>query len=339
MRRVVPATLLCAAAALGLAEPSFADDPPPAPPPVVPAPQPVPQPAPQPTPGSVRLELRGGMAVKKRAYVLGGDTVTVVGHVQPYVAGQTVRVRISSPHRKPAVVHTRIGKGRGEGTFKVRFRVRRAITYTVYARHDATAEQALFQAKSAAQAINADSAGPGSRGIGIALLKQGLRALGYPAGSGPFWTDKLGRELMAFRKTNGMARVFTANREIFRLVFAGRGAFRLVHPEAAKHVEFDWSRQVVALAEGGKVVGTYYASSGKPSTPTVFGRFHFYMKAPGTNAKGMFDSNFFIAGYAIHGYPEVPTYAASHGCIRVPNADAPAIFAWVRVGDPIFVYR
>ena len=74
-------------------------------------------------------------------------------------------------------------------------------------------------------------------------------------------------------------------------------------------------------------------------TPTVFGTFHFYLKTPGTNAKGMFDSNFFIGGYAIHGYPEVPTYAASHGCIRVSNADAPAIFAWVSLGDPIYVYR
>src|SRR5258705_4356812 len=112
--------------------------------------------------------------------------------------------------------------------------------------------------------MDAGGAGPGSRGIGVALLKQGLRALGYPAGSGPFWTDHLGREIMAFRKTNSMARVFTASREVFKMVFAGRGAFKLVHPNAGKHVEFDWSRQVVALAEGDKVVGTYHASSGKP---------------------------------------------------------------------------
>jgi len=102
---------------------------------------------------------------------------------------------------------------------------------------------------------------------------------------------------------------------------------------------FDWSRQVLALADGSTVVATYYASSGKPSTPTVFGTFHFYLKAPGTNAKGMYDSNYFARGYAVHGYPDVPTYAASHGCIRVPNADAPSIFGWIRLGDPMFVYR
>jgi hypothetical protein len=122
-------------------------------------------------------------------------------------------------------------------------------------------------------------------------------------------------------------------------VFDHAGAFRLRHPGAGKHTEFDWSRQVLALADGSTIVATYYASSGKPSTPTVFGTFHFYLKAPGTNAKGMYDSNYFARGYAVHGYPDVPTYAASHGCIRVPNADAPSIFGWIRLGDPMFVYR
>jgi lipoprotein-anchoring transpeptidase ErfK/SrfK len=79
-------------------------------------------------------------------------------------------------------------------------------------------------------------------------------------------------------------------------------------------------------------------SSGKPSTPTILGRFNVYQKDPGTNAKGMFDSNYFTGGYAIHGYPEVPTYNASHGCIRVPNADAPFIFGWIRYGDEVDTY-
>ena len=53
----------------------------------------------------------------------------------------------------------------------------------------------------------------------------------------------------------------------------------------------------------------------------------------------MFESNYFIRGYAIHGYAEVPTYAASHGCLRVPIPDAPAIYAWVRMGTPVDVYN
>ena len=106
------------------------------------------------------------------------------------------------------------------------------------------------------------------------------------------------------------------------------------------HVEADLSRQVIALINpGGKVFKIIHTSSGKPSTPTVLGTFHFYSKTPGTNAKGMLDSNYFIRGYAIHGYPEVPNYAASHGCLRIPNANAAFVFGWVSIGDRIDVYR
>ena len=80
-------------------------------------------------------------------------------------------------------------------------------------------------------------------------------------------------------------------------------------------------------------------SSGKPSTPTVIGRLNVYMKEPGTNSHGMVDSSYFIRGYAIHGYAEVPTYAASHGCLRVPIPDASSIYSWVSVGMPVDVYN
>jgi lipoprotein-anchoring transpeptidase ErfK/SrfK len=260
---------------------------------------------------------------------LTGDTVTVVGKVKPYVAGQVVHIRISSPKRRPSVVRAAVGKG---GTFTTRFRARRDTTYTVYARHDATAQQAVFAAKAAARSIT-----PG-QGMAVALLKQGLRALGYPAGNGPALTDKLGRAVLAFRKTNGMARIYTADRTVYSMVFAGRGAFNLRYPKAGKHVEADMSRQVIVLADHGKAVATYPTSSGKPSTPTVLGHFHFYSKAPGTNAKGMYMSNYFIRGYAIHGYPEVPTYNASHGCLRISNADAVSVFNQIDLGESIWVY-
>ena len=63
-----------------------------------------------------------------------------------------------------------------------------------------------------------------------------------------------------------------------------------------------------------------------------------YSKTPGTNAKGMVHSNYFIRGYAIHGYASVPTYPASHGCVRVPIPDAMSIYNWVRLGDRIDTY-
>ena len=78
-------------------------------------------------------------------------------------------------------------------------------------------------------------------------------------------------------------------------------------------------------------------TSSANSSPTVRGRFHAYMKTPGTNSHGMVDSAYFIRGYAIHGYMSVPNFPASHGCLRVPIRYARAIFDWVRIGDVVWV--
>ena len=105
-------------------------------------------------------------------------------------------------------------------------------------------------------------------------------------------------------------------------------------------MEFDWSRQVLALFDRkGRASRVYHASSGTAATPTVFGRFRFYRRDLGTNAKGMVHAAYFIGGYAIHGYASVPNYPASHGCIRVPIPNARQIRDAVSLGEQIFVYR
>lgn len=47
----------------------------------------------------------------------------------------------------------------------------------------------------------------------------------------------------------------------------------------------------------------------------------------------MYEASYFIRGYAVHGYPEVPAgYSASHGCARVSMAEADAIYAFMTMG-------
>jgi lipoprotein-anchoring transpeptidase ErfK/SrfK len=154
-----------------------------------------------------------------------------------------------------------------------------------------------------------------------------------------YYDDGTARAVLAFRKTNDMSRDGYATHEVYAKLMRHRGAFGLRYPKAGKHVEFDWSRQVLTLAKNGKPYRTYHTSSGKSSTPTVFGTYHFYLQTPGTNAKGMVDSSYFIGGYAIHGYADVPAYPASHGCLRVPIPNALQIYNWVDIGDPIFLYE
>jgi hypothetical protein len=182
-------------------------------------------------------------------------------------------------------------------------------------------------------------ANPGTRGLRVRLLQRGLAALGFVTPRSGRFDAGTARAVLAFRKTNAMGRRTAATAAVFGKLMRGEGAFRLRHPGAGTHVEFDFSRQVLALARGGRAERVYHASSGKPSTPTLFGTFRFYRKQPGTNSHGMVDTAYFIRGYAIHGYRSVPTHPASHGCLRVPIPNSRSIMDAVTLGERIFVYR
>jgi L,D-transpeptidase-like protein/putative peptidoglycan binding protein len=298
-----------------------------------------PQPAPAPEPvakaGRASVFVKGGVRTRKLRYVVRGQRVLVSGRVKPFVAGQRVTVELRRRRKRVAHKRVRVRKG---GVFSARLKARRRGTLRVVVKHAATAQQKAFRTTAGRLKVVVWRAGKGAHGTKVLLLQRRLVSLGYAIPVNGSYDEGTSRGVLAFRKVNRMARSGYAGPAVYRKAFKGRGRFKLRHPRAGKHVEFDWSRQVVVLAAKGRAFRVYHASSGKASTPTVLGSFRFYSKTPGTNAKGMVDSNYFIRGYAIHGYPEVPTYPASHGCIRVPIPNAAAIFGWVRLGDPIYLY-
>ena len=49
-------------------------------------------------------------------------------------------------------------------------------------------------------------------------------------------------------------------------------------------------------------------------------------------------ASYFNAGIAFHEYADVPTYAASHGCVRVPAPEAPGVYAFASNGTTVIVY-
>ena len=170
-------------------------------------------------------------------------------------------------------------------------------------------------------------------------LQRRLKDLGYVTPINGHYGGSTARAVLAFRKVNGFSRTTSAGRTVFRRLARGGGGFKARYPKAGKHVEFDWSRQVVALLRGSRPQIVLHTSSGAPSTPTVFGKYRFYRKHPGYNAKGMYYSVYFVGGYAIHGFSPVPTFPASHGCLRIPIASAKRVYGWVSLGDPIYTYR
>ena len=333
MRRHLTLAAVAATALVGLPAAASAQLPPPVPPPA-----PTPPPAiPPPQKGKVSIGVRGGQATRKARYVARGAAFRVRGTVKPLVAGQTVLVEVL---RKKKVVSRQSVPVGPKGRVSARIKTRRRGAIKVRFRHVATPQQVAFTSRSARIRVVSLSAGAGSRGTKVLLLQRGLHKLGFAVPRTGFYDGGTARAVLAFRKTNGMGRDGFATRGVYSRVLQSKGRFRARFPKAGRHVEFDWSRQVLALFDKrGRAVRTYHASSGKASTPTVFGRFRFYRRDLGTNAKGMVDASYFIGGYAIHGYASVPNYPASHGCIRVPIPNARQIRDALSLGEQIFVYR
>jgi lipoprotein-anchoring transpeptidase ErfK/SrfK len=46
---------------------------------------------------------------------------------------------------------------------------------------------------------------------------------------------------------------------------------------------------------------------------------------------------YFVGGFAMHEYPDVPGYPASHGCVRMPAPEAPVVWDFAGYGTPVIV--
>ncbi len=322
MRRVVVLFLFVAAA---LPAPALAQDP-------VTVPEPT-------APATVQMTLTAERIGGRRATVLAGSRIRVRGIVSQYVPGEQVVVRVFRGARKIRARRVVLQAGpAGTGLFVVSTRVGRPGTIVVHAEHAASALLGPLTARTRPVEVLPAGVGPGSGRTSVRILQRRLRRLGYVVGRRGSYDARTARAVLAFRKVAGMARTAVASRSVMRRIARGGGRFRVRWPAHGRHVEADLSRQVLALVDHRRVQRIYPMSSGAAGTPTVRGAFRVYLKTPGTNAKGMLDSNYFIRGYAIHGYPSVPTYNASHGCLRVPNPEALSIYRWVRLGTPVDVY-
>ena len=273
-----------------------------------------------------------------RRIALTRDQWRVRGEMRPYLAGQTVLVRFMRNGRKihQQVEQLRPIRGGTAGMFRTPYRARKQGRISVQAVHLATPE--IDTVRSDKVRVSVLKPVAGSRGPIVRLLQKGLAKLHYATSRSGIYDDATARSVMAWRKVTGAARSYTASEGVVRGVLDGRGRFKVKYPRHGHHVEADLSRQVLALIDGDKVKRIYHTSSGTSATPTILGSFRVYRKSPGTNAKGMVHSSYFIRGYAIHGYADVPTYPASHGCLRVPIPSAWSIYNWVRMGDVVDVY-
>ena len=296
-------------------------------------------PVPEPVAGKASLSVHGGLATKKARYFAPSQEVVVRGVVKPAVRGEVLTMYAIRGKKSSKQVRRKVGRG---GRYEFRFKVGNAGAVRLVVKHRASDTQRKFRTRSETIQVVNWQAGGGSSGVKVLLLQRGLLRLGFATPVTGSFDGLTANAVNVFRKTNGLGRDGYATTSVYGMVLRGQGAFKLRYPTSGthgKHVEFDWSRQVLVLADRGKPYRAYHVSSGKPSTPTVFGSFRFYRKEPGTNSHGMVHSSYFIGGYAIHGYASVPNYPASHGCLRVPIPNALSIYNWIDIGDPIYAYQ
>ena len=300
------------------------------------APKPTPAPKPEVPAATVKVEatgLNGG-----KAMIL--DAVPVKGTVTPYVPGQFVEVSFYVNGKK-AITHHRVAVQQGPnetGTFESEVIVKEAGKYAVSAKHVATATLGGDSTVRKSWTVEFPKLNKGECSGVVGAFKSHLAKMGYVSGGGKCFTARLGREVLAYRKVNDMDRTKKAGPGLVQAAFEGKGGYHVKYPDAGEHAEVPLDKQVLVLIKDGKPFAIYPVSTGKPSTPTITGHYEFYRQEPGYNSEGMYYSFYWHNGYAVHGYAEVPDYAASHGCVRTFISDQPRIYEQLHYGESIYVW-
>jgi len=288
---------------------------------------------------AVRLVVQGAFVVHGNAVTVPGRRFAVTGVTAPYVPGQTVGVVTTIGRHRISRDRLRIkpsANGR-TGQFTETLRSPAAGSVQIVVTHRRTARMLGFIARQGIAALAAQ-AGPGARGPFVELIQQRLLALHVYLPPSGIFDGQMALALDAYHRLLGRGVSPALDGATVAALLNGEGVFKVRHPRDGKHVEGNLGRQLLALINGSKVYRIYPISSGKPSTPTILGHFRVYQRDPGYLPDGMYFSDFFSGGYAIHGYNPAPDYPASHGCMRVPIADALSIYNWLTYGNVVDVY-
>jgi L,D-transpeptidase catalytic domain len=288
---------------------------------------------------NVTLTVPDGFLVSHHLVTVPKRTVHVHGVVSPYVAGQWVLVQDSVNGKVFKTDHLRIQPAPGgrNGEFTESLSSPKAGRVTVQVGHTRNAALGGLLARRSFDALD-ENVSFGSTGLFVGLIQQRLAALHFYIPQTGVYDTGTGLAVDAYHRLMHSGTSQTLDSRTISFLLDGYGQFPVRFPGNGRHAEGNLSLQLLALVDGSHVVAIYPISSGKPSTPTILGNFRVYSRVPGYLPDGMYFSNFFIRGYAIHGYNPAPDYPASHGCMRLPIVDAISVFNWLSIGDWVDTY-
>jgi peptidoglycan hydrolase-like protein with peptidoglycan-binding domain len=174
----------------------------------------------------------------------------------------------------------------------------------------------------------------GSTGPGVQALEERLAALHYAlAGVDSSFGQDTYDAVVAFQKVNGLERTGVVEATDWRVLLRAGVPHAQVTGDA---IEVDKTRQVLFVVRHGEVQLAIPVSTGATGN-TPIGEFRVYRKVAGWDWV-LYYPNYFLRGFAVHGYVSVPTYPASHGCVRIPIWVAQRIYALIPFGSRIVIH-
>ena len=188
----------------------------------------------------------------------------------------------------------------------------------------------------------AAQAAPAPAAVTPLQVEQKLEALRYDVGPVDGNIDEAaGHAVMAFQKVNGLARTGALDEAVKAQIMAAQGTpAPLLANGEPNRVEVSLAKQVLLLYQNGSLLKILSVSTGTAETPTPTGTFRMYRSEAGwhTSALGrLYNAQYFVGGYAIHGSMSVPAEPASHGCVRIPMNSAEWFPERVAKGTQVFV--
>jgi N-acetylmuramoyl-L-alanine amidase len=194
----------------------------------------------------------------------------------------------------------------------------------------------------------------GMSGPDVYAMQSRLRALHYDVGAvnGWFGYDTL-HAVVAFQKVQGLWRDGVVGPQVWRHL-ARPYIPHLLHPYAGRAIEVDLTHQVLFYAVNGAIsrildssTGGGYAYVGSDGTTqyaiTPTGHFNIVYQMLGWHQAKLgwlYDPAYFnTSGYAIHGETEVPSYPASHGCVRITVPAMNRLHPLLYDGMSVWIYR
>lgn len=258
----------------------------------------------------------------------------VSGRLRPAHPGQHVTVELFRGWKRVANRQVPL-----EGTsFTARFLIKRPGTYWARASF-ADADHLPERTRTDRKRTPLPNLAPGSSHITVRYLESRLRELHYRLfGINTRYETSTGDAVLAFNKVQGRSRVRNVTESTWRA---------LVHPRRPQprsrasgfHIEVNKTKQVLYTVKGGRITNILHVSTGQYEGWTRDGVFRVHGKVYGYSVGHLYYPSYFDGLRAVHGWPDVPPYPASHGCVRVPMWSARWISSLMPIGTEVRVYR